>query len=347
MHMGTKSGTGLEITVTDSIEDVERDRWNSVVGLVDQGSVFHRYEWLQAIEAGLGYPARHLQVTKDGNMIGIWPNFVTDLYESPLGRLTSMYPGFGGPLITTDTKESLGALIERIPDICATGTVVHEIRANENGYLQYTNLLESRGYRPTRDGCRIQLELSDGYDAVREGMSRSRQRGIERGRQHDYEITERTLTPRNIYQFYGAYRQVMDRVGGDAFPLSFLEKLSGMESRLLLVTLELDGEYAGGMLEVLNEEQSTVYGFLKAVPEQYFEYNASELLYDYVIQWGIEHGYETYDMGYTSADFENGLFQFKKSFGGHIVPNLFWERGCSPVWPLVRAGREIYSLYYK
>jgi len=134
----------------------------------------------------------------------------------------------------------------------------------------------------------------------------------------------------------------MDRLDGTTFPLSFLTRLRHMESNVLLLTLRLGGEYAGGMVQLLEDDNSYIHGWLHAVPEQYFDRNASELLYDGIIRWGIENGYDAYDMGYTSSDATNGLFSYKKSYGGNVVPNLSWERGISPVWPLVRTGRNLY-----
>jgi len=272
---------------------------------------------------------------------------VVELERTPFMRLVSLYPGFGGPLVTTDETESLCLLSDRLVESCSERTLVHEIRASDTSYLGYNNLLKTKGYRPTRDGCRFLLSLEAGYDELWDGMSKGRQRRIRRGRENDYELVEEEITRANIRRFHEAYVRVMERVGGDAFPLPFLDRLRQMDSRVLLISLYIDGEYAGGVLELLSDEQSTIHGLISAVPKEYFEYNASELLYDGVIQWGIDNGYETYDLGYTASDSSDGLFRFKKSFGGEMAPNLSWERGCSPLWPLVRTGRSLYWSRYK
>ncbi len=100
-----------------------------------------------------------------------------------------------------------------------------------------------------------------------------------------------------------------------------------------------------GFLELLDEKRSSVHGFFAAVPSEYFDDHASELLYDRAIRWGIENGYETYDFGSTNSSFENGVFRFKEGFGGRIVPILVWERGCSVLWKLVKTGRSLYWPY--
>ena len=339
------SESGLEVKVYDSIRAVSASRWNDVVERSTCGSVFHRHEWLAAVEAGLGQTPRHLVVEKDGNLIGLLPNFVVDIEKTPFRRLSSSYPGFGGPLATTDVAETLSLLTETVPELCTGRTVVHQIRGLDTKYMRYNNALQSEGYEPYRRECRFVLDLTQGYDEIRDGMSRTRRRGIDRGKDGDYEIVEEELTRSNLERFHRTYRRVMDRVDGDVYPLSFFEQLLEMRERLLLLTIRIDGEYAGGFLELLDEQRSSIHGFFAAVPEEYFGDHASELLYDRVIRWGIDNGYETYDFGSTNSNFENGVFRFKEGFGGRILPILVWERGCSPLWRLLKTGRSLYWPY--
>lgn len=340
--MAGESANELELDVVEASDDINREEWNSIVTQSDLGSVFHRYEWLDAVESGLGYSPKHLTIRKDGNLVAVYPNFEIEFERTPATRLTSLYPGFGGPVATTDESECISLFSERIPEVSAARALVHKIRARDPNYLGYNNLLKTHGYRPTRDGCRFELSLSDGYERIVDEMRRDRRRRIDEGLEQDHELVEEELTRSNIRRFHEMYATVMDRLGGTTFPLSFLTQLRHMESDVLLLTLRIDGEYAGGMVELLEDDKSYVHGWLLAVPEEFYDRNASELLYDGVIKWGIEHSYERYDMGYTSSDATNGLYSYKKSYGGEIVPNLSWERSCSPVWPLVRTGRDLY-----
>lgn len=338
--------SSLEVNVVDSVRKVGREQWNDIVDRSSRGSVFHRYEWIDAIERGLEYAPKHLEVTKDGNTIGCMPNFVVGIEKTPFNRLSSLYPGFGGPLLPTDTNESLEQVLREVPRLCRGKTIVHQIRGLDMSYLRYNDALQSRSYRPYRRECRFLLDLTKGHDGIRADMSRTRRRGIEHGQDVDYEVVEEEITRENLRRFHRTYEEVMNRVGGDVYPFSFFEALRPMADRLLLLTIRIDGEYAGGMLEVLDTEQDAVHGFFAAVPREYFDDHASELLYDHVFQWGIEHGYETYDFGSTNTDFDDGVFRFKEGFGGRAVPVLVWERGCSPLWPLVKAGRAMYWPYY-
>lgn len=332
----------LSLGVVETVEDINSTEWNGTVSQSPNGSVFHSYEWLAAVENGLDYEPLHLTVRKGDNLIAVYPNFEIPFERGPFTRVTSLYPGFGGPVAITDEADSLSLFAENIGELCSRRALVSQIRARESGLLGHNNLLKSHGYRPTRDGCRFHLSLSRGYDELFENMRRDRRRRIEQGLEQDYELVEEELTRSNIRRFHETYAKAMDRLDGTTFPLSLLTQFRHIDSKAILYTLRLDGEYAGGMLNLLEEDGSTIHGWLLAVPSEYFDQNATELLYDGMLKWGIENGYQTYDMGYTSSDTTNGLYSYKKSYGGEIVPNVSWERGCSPLWPLAREGRALY-----
>ena len=341
----TDAQDGLDVKVFETIQAIEKERWNEVVERAGLGTVFHRYEWLEAVEDGLGYPGRHLLIEKDTNPIGVFPNVVVDVPKTPFQRVTSIYPGFGGPLVTTDVSDSLSAALEVVSEFCTGRTVAHEIRACNTNFLRYNDFLKSRGYRTVQNGGRFVLRLTDDYDEVLAGMDSSKRRAIRKGRETDHEIVEEEVTVENLRRFQEVHERHMHSVGGTVYPPEFFERLAAMDSKILLVTLRIEGEYAGGFLELLDEGRSTVHGFFAAIPEEYFEYHASELLYDYVFRWCLEEGYEAYDFGGAGDDFEDGAFRFKEEFGGELIPNLYWERGSGLAWKLFENGRSLYWRY--
>ncbi|WP_440769867.1 GNAT family N-acetyltransferase [Natronorubrum sp. DTA28] len=335
----------LEVTAVDTIQAFDRTRWNEAVDRSPLGTVFHRYEWLEAIERGLEYPARHLVVENRADLVGLFPNFVVPIPKTPFDRLTSIYPGFGGPLLTDDVPESLSHVSDAIPRLCDHRTIVHEIRASNTNFHRYDDHLDAEGYDSSRVDGRFLLNLASGYDAVFDGMDSSKRRAVRRGRDTDHEIDDVEPSRENLTTFYEAYRTRMESIDGTVYPFAFFDRLRAMDERLLLVSLSVEGEYAGGFLALRNDERGILHGFFAAVPSEYFEYHASELVYDYLFRRAIDEGYEYYDFGGGGADFEDGGFTFKEQFGGRLVPNLYWERGISPVWPLVKRGRSLYWRY--
>jgi hypothetical protein len=125
-----RTDSGHEVTVVDSVHAVGRRDWNGVVERTPRASVFHRFEWLDAVESGLPYAPRHLVVSKDGNVIGLFPNVVRSVPSTPFRRLTSTYPGCGGPLLPTDTKRALELAVNAAVALCSGQTAIHEIRGS-------------------------------------------------------------------------------------------------------------------------------------------------------------------------------------------------------------------------
>lgn len=331
-----------ELTILKSIDEFDAGVWNELVARAPEGTVFHHAEWVAAIESAFEYEPYHIVIRKDGNLIGLLPQFEMDLPKVPLRQLRSVYPGFGGPVIGTDRRAVLSAMMQATRDMCGGRRVLHEIRGCNPELLRYQDHLYQAGYRPGRYKARFVLDVARPYEEILEGMSRSRRRGIRRGRDHDYELVEESLNPRVIDRLHPVHVAHMEDVQGEPFPRTFFDSLTAMDDRLLVLSLYMDGEYAGSFVELLDDARSTVHGFLAAVLPSYYEYHASELMYDAAMRWAHEHGYRTYDFGGAAGDFENGIFQFKQGFGGRLAPNFYWERGFGPLWPAVRMARSLY-----
>ena len=329
-------------TVNRSIDDIDTARWNELVDRNSRSTLFHRTEWLRAVEVGLGADPYHLTVHKDGNLVGLLPQFKMPIPKTPFYQLRSSYPGFGGPVIGTDHAQVLDALLETSEELCGGRTVLHEIRACDPEYLRYHDRLRSRGYRPARYKGRFMLNIDRPYEAIVDDMARGRRRGIERGRSHSHSVDDGPITRDRLARFYRSYREHMRDVDGNPYPFTFFEELSAMEDDLLMIDIQIEGRYAGGFLELLDRSRSHIHGFFFAIPSEFRRYNVPELMYDHVIRWGIDHGYDAYDFGGAVGDFTNGVFQFKQGFGGNLMPNLYWERGFGAGWPLAKTGRSLY-----
>ncbi|WP_255193467.1 GNAT family N-acetyltransferase [Natronobeatus ordinarius] len=334
----------LEVTVLDSIESADRNQWNHVVETAPLGSLFHRYEWLEALEAGTASTPRHLVVHKKGNPVGLLPNVITDV--GPVSRLDSLYPGFGGPIAITDEEAVLEALLGVVPRLCDGTVLFSRLRTYDQAAIRYHELFRAHGYDLDVKWCRIALELSQGWEAVSAAMDRTRRRGIRRGHDQAFEIVDVPISRHALARFYDAYAAVMERSGLPVLPYSFFLALEHLDDRLELFSLRVDGEARGSILCYRDDEQSTLHYAYSGVKREHFEYHAAELLHEHAIKWAIEHGYDTYDLLRTAPDFRDGLFRFKSQFGGRVVPLLSWERGVpSPALPVLNLARSLQRRY--
>lgn len=334
----------LEVTVTDTIEAVNRNQWNHVVEQSGLGRVYHRYGWLRAIEEGTTGEPKHLLVSKKENPIAIFPNFVMESDQLPVRHLSSPKPGPTGPIATTDEEEAIQLLLDAVPEVTTQSTISNQIQTAGPEFSRYHELLAENGYEQKVVYCDFVLDITRDWEDLLGDMHSSRRRAIRKANETDHEIIEKEITAESMAEFYEGFSSVMDRVEGRKTPRQFFVELTEFAERLKLLTLRADGGERGTILLTLDDERSTIHYESSAITRDQFEYSPSELLHEYAIKWGQKNGYETYNFGGTDPDFRDGLFRFKEKFGARPMPALTWERGCSSLtWPAYKFGRWFYQ----
>lgn len=337
--------TRLNVEVHNTISTISKNQWNNVVEQSRLGSFFHRYEWLKAIEDGIGLNPRHIMVLKSGAPIGVFPNFITKIENTPFSRLVSSSPGFGGPLISTDENEVIDLMFSSISNICSGSIISHLIKALDSAYIRYGQYLEGIGYKPNLKNTRFIIDLNEKWENIKSNVGRGKKRKIKNAYTQNFEVKDEEINSININQFYEIYKRAMGRVNGVIHPQSFFNNLERtLSKRVKIFSAIVDGVDVGKHLYFIDDEQFSLHHFFSAVDESNFKYYPSELLHAHAIQWGIENGYKYYDFGGTSAHFNNGLFKFKEEFGGKAVPTLTWEKSYSRLrWSLFRTGVYLYK----
>jgi len=339
----------LEVKTFTSIDDLNKNQWNNLVKHTEFSSFFHKYEWLKSIEKGIGKDARHIVVFKNSNPIGFLPNFITKIEKVPFYRLNSTGPGFGGPLVSSNEKESLNLIFDEIKNVCDKNRTLisHQFKVVDLNYIRYGKYLDEKGYNPIPGRCRFIVDLNRDWDTIKENMKKSKRKNLNKALSSDCEIIEEEITKENMEKFHKTYLKAMERVDGDPYPLSFfVELINRLKGRIQLLTAIVDGKDIGKRINILDKEQSSIHAFFVAIESENFKYYPGELLHSYGMKWGIENDYDKYDLGATKADFNSGHFKYKSEFGGQAVPTLMWEKGFSKVkWNLFKIGRYFYKKF--
>lgn len=338
--------TELESEVYRSIEAVDTGQWNNVVKQASLGSAFHRYEWLAAFEREFEFAPRHIVISKGGNPIGVMPNYRVSIADTPLSRLESTpLPGFGGPAVVGDRTTVLDRILAKASVLCRGRTLYHRIRTLDPATIRHDRAFDAAGYSKRPANCRFVQPLADGWEAIRAGMASSKRSNLRTARQQDYEIRECLLTSETLTAFHPTYCTAMERVGGEIYSREFFIELGDrFGDRVKMFAADVDGDTVGWHLYVVDAEQSSLHHLLSAVESKHFQYYPSELLHEHAMKWAINEGFKTYDFGETICDPDDGLFNYKREFGGDVVPSLVW-RG----WPSMakrtafHIGRRLYA----
>lgn len=343
----------LTVKILDTITDVNENQWNHVVEQADLGNLFHRYEWLRVCEETLNVEPMHVVARKNDNPIGVFPNFVCPISVNsygdvtdrlPVRRMVSLQPGAGGPVILTDQRLCLERVFDALRTIDRPGVLYHTIRTIEPGYTRYSRQLIREGYESRVVNCRFRLDLNTDWESIRANMHKSRRQGLRRAEDAAVEVSVPNLTSETMRETYEAYEAHMDRIDVDPFPSAFFERLYELfDDRIVVFIARWNGDEVGRYLQLLDDEQSTVNHYFAGVPtEEALDAHVPERLHAAAIRWGQDHSYDYYDFGETTADFTDGVFQFKRRFGAEVFPSLTWQKGFSLVgWRAVKLVRAL------
>jgi len=350
----SSAASGVEATVHRGVDSIDANQLNNLVVQSDGGTLFHRYEWLAAVEDAFDREPRHVLTTKSGNPVGFLPNFVVDLplpgkhggrlHDAvPLTAVEPPPPGYGGPVVAGKRRENLPLLFEATDLTDRLHTVFHRVQTFDTDAVRYGRYLESLGYEPRMKRCTLVIELDD-WETVRGDMDSGRRRSLRSAVDQDFEV-ERFPLGDDLDRTYAQYVANMERVGGTTYPRALFVALADrLPDRVRVFKTSVDGREVGRYVHLLDDENDVLHHWLSAIGDSDdFQYYPSELLHRSAIRWGIERGYDRYSFGPTRPHFSDSVFKFKRKYGATPVPLLCWERGTFPVaWRLYDAGRSWY-----
>lgn len=342
-----------ETAVLTSIHDVNENQWNNLITQSDRGSLFHRYEWLAAVEAGLDCEPCHIVVTKDANPIAVMPNFVSELRvpnpavdalatTAGLTEITSARPGYGGPVVISEEKESIDRMLDVVDATGGPRDLYHLIRTFDLDHIRYGKCYHAHGYEPVLDMCVFMIDLRAAWETIYGGMDKERRKSIREALEQHHAV-EIIPFGNSMDRTYEWYTKNISRVNGRRVPRSFFEAVEDeLGDRVRVFTAVVSGEEVGRYIYLIDEERSVLHHWLSAIPdESCFASYPSELLHERAIRWGSDRGYDCYSFGLTGAYFDNSIFQYKSKYGGRAIPVLWWEKSLGRVkGPMVRFARS-------
>jgi len=333
----------IKIETINTISAINHEQWNGLVQRSPLGSFFHTWEWLKAIEDGIHLLPFHIVIRKQGNLIGILPNFLGPIGGSPLNRIESTQPGFGGPVIVSDEKKVMDLMLDTVARWRSQGAVCHYMTTLNQGYVRYAQYLARRGYKVDLRSARFILDLRRKWAEIESDMNKSRRYNLRTARSRGIDVKKRNLSSHTLELFYETYEKAMRRVGACPYPIRFFNCLAKeIPDRIIIFSAFREGEEIGSYIYFLDNEQSSLHHFFAAVDQDAFKFYPNEILHERLIKWGQENGFEKYDFGGTQSDWRNGRFRFKQEFGGDPLPVLSWEKGLFRFSdPLLKWARRI------
>lgn len=284
--------------------------WDDFVARAPDGTVAHRWAWMQIVPAAYGHQAIPLAAVRDGALVGVLPLVL--LRSRLFGRhLVSMpFLDYGG-LCTAGDHLVERALVAAAVDLARSNRAKLELRHLSDRSVDLPASLHK---------VTMMLDLSGGEDAVWRRIRSSRRGQVRKAQRNG--LVASVHGAEALEDFYRIIATNMRDLGSPVHRRRYFDEVIaqlGEDARIVLVR---DGRQAVGAGMVL------IHGGRIALPwpsslRSSFSRGSNKLLYWEVLRYGVERDCLEFDFGRSSLD--SGTFEWKRQWGAEPV-QLFWHR---------------------
>lgn len=312
--------------VTSPFSPTESESWNEFVTTSNNGTIFHRLDFLDYHPADR-FDEHHFQFLYKGqHLMGVMPMAIEDRDGTTIGR--SPYGGSYGGIVVDDeikfryVERMVEAMVDHLSNLSIDEIVVRsqprEQHRTPSSYVEFHLL--NNGFEIVDHEITHVVDLSrfksDPFD-VYEGRCRT---AVRKAKEFDVTVERQS---NDWDTFYELLIDTYDRHGKE--PTHSLNEFRDLHRRfpdsVFLSIARFDGEPIAGQVG-FDVDSNTYLHMYNCRSEKHDDRNAVNLLLDTEIRWAKEQGYDFFDLGTSveSFDWNSGLVQFKESFGatGHF-----------------------------
>ncbi|MEM7305751.1 MAG: FemAB family XrtA/PEP-CTERM system-associated protein [Planctomycetota bacterium] len=260
-------------------------------------SFFHLSGWSRVVQKEFGHEPKDLVAWRDGEIVGVLPMM---LCRGMMGRrsLISMpYGVYGGPVGEDAAVEQ--ALLEEAVRLADKTRVGHlELRYfNDPG----PNLVGSSLY------CTFIRDLpEDPADVLGRMPKKSRAEARKARNKHGLELSEGAWYVDDLYRMFLKNKH---QLGSPALPARYFYSLVEEFGKDIRVFLVRRGRVPLAAVMAFLDRETLVAYYSGTEPGADRAYSASNFMYLALQEWGVEHGFGTFDFGRSRRD--AGAFRFK------------------------------------
>lgn len=311
----------MELEIVNSIRDVDPSEWNSLVRASDD-TVFQSHQWLRAYEDG--HPKvepHHVLIYEDSALVAACPiyperrdEWLAEFGDIPPALLShscqAWYSNVLGrqdeavTAIVLDTLEGLGAE-------CGVDAV--GFSAIPESETELMDALKSDGYTVVQFNCSMVLDVPESVEAYMDSLDGSHRRDFRRRvrRAREKGVTAEVVDDVDFERFQELCYEVFEKHDDyeRRYSPEFLEAIRTQldEEVSYLVIRSPEGEIISAYLML--EYGENIYPWIAGIDYDYLDpYDPSIFFYYAVVEYAIEQGFSTIDIG-------RGVIDFKRKFG--------------------------------
>ncbi|MCL6414680.1 FemAB family PEP-CTERM system-associated protein [Aestuariirhabdus sp. Z084] len=293
----------MSLVIEEVRGTLAKKEWNSYVQENENSTVFHRYEWGEAVVATYGNEYIYIVAREDGDVVGILP----------LGRSKSLLFGdylcsvpFGvyGGIVANNQ-----AIADKIDDYACQ--LANSLKVD---YLEVRNQNPSGYERPDRDiYVTFKKPILDTPDENLKAIPRKQRAVVRKGIKKELSFS----ISKDVDTFYRLYSESVRNLGTPVFSKELFRNLLRFFPQDSFIMSVYDQEKpVCAVLTLLFKDQVLPYYGGGGYSAR--SVHGNDFMYWKLMEWACTEGYKVFDFGRSKVD--TGAYSFKKNWGFEPAP---------------------------
>lgn len=262
-----------------------------------------------------------------------------------LGNLSARAIIQGGPLFLNDLngQNAVPVLIESYNELAKKKGLYTEIRMLSD-IPEFNSIISGCGYLYEKHFNALINLKNKSIEDLWQQIKRDKKRGIKKAEEIGMTI-EQCVDKDKIEIAYELISETYKIAKIPLADISLFESVFDIlvpQNRALFLLVKYNGEYIATQVAIMDEK--TIYGWYTGASRKYISDHPGDLLIWYLLKWGLEKGYSSFDFGGGGTDDKNiNLREYKARFGTEFPEFGRYKKIHSPLkMKIAEKGFKIY-----
>lgn len=286
------------------------EAWDAFVFAAPDGTIAHRWAWLQIVSETYGHKVLPLAAVRGGSLAGVLP--LVEMRSRLFGRHLVSMPFLDTGGLCTAGDQAVDAALAAAAIRLAEGNGAHlELRHSTDRAVPLV---------PSRHKVTMVVDLTGGAEALWKRIYGNRRTGVRKARGAG--VTASVHGSEALADFYRVLAANLRDLGSPVHRRDFYRRLMdafGADARIVLA--RYDGRAIGAAM-ILHHGDRAVMPWMGAL-RSFYPRAPSQLVYWQALCHGIDRGCRVLDLGRSSPD--SGTYLWKLQWAAEPA-QLYWHR---------------------
>jgi len=304
------------------VRQLDEKQWRDFVTAHPHGNIFHSPEMYQVFSHVKGHKPDFWAVLSDNEQVlALFSPVQISILNGFLRRFSTRAVSYGGILVApnADGQVALDLLLSEYARRVDGSPVFTELR-NLFDVEHVQQVLQKNKYA-FEGHLNYIIDLNGSPDTVFQNIGARTRKNIRRALRDNKVEIEEVHDQAKLNECYELLVKTYARAEvplADRLLFEAAFNVLRPKNMIRIVLARVDGVAVASSIEFLYKDM--MYGWYGGLDRAYAEFLPNEILMWHILEWGVNHGYKTYDFGGAGKpDEEYGVRDFKAKFGGTLV----------------------------